>query len=434
MHSFTRTIIYRMHHGSSPCLSNLFSHLFQNMQLGKSTTEWRPLISNLSTALPDDQHISILHEVSKGDADIEHQLKVLMLEVELLRQEGYRVPESHEMKSNHYTELLNLKSRSARRKYLEFLFKICRKVENRLKKKEETAKKLEEKRANQTPKDIPFDEFAQTYDLQHNNMFLRFRDTTMNNMYNNKLIQAMQFGQKLIVDCGYHNNMTRRENLNCSKQLMLLFGENRVHDDPFDLHFCNFDKNSSIAESLVKRICTLYNPEFPLNIHEQSYTKIFPKENLIYLTPHTKQVMEEYDHDALYIVGAIVDKVNQEPLSMAKAKQEGIRMMKLPLDKYLLWSGGSGKSLTLNQVIAILLDIKKTGNWEYSLRHVPKRKLVKFDEVTDIKKALLKKKERWTPKHSNLNQLSYNRSNFKQIEGNIEKRKKKFSVKSIYNE
>lgn len=74
------------------------------------------------------------------------------------------------------------------------------------------------------------EEFALKYDLSHNNIFLRFYDTTINHMYNNRLIQAMMFGQKLVVDCGYDEYMTKRENLNCAKQLMLLFAENRLHD------------------------------------------------------------------------------------------------------------------------------------------------------------------------------------------------------------
>lgn len=49
-------------------------------------------------------------------------------------------------------------------------------------------------------------------------------------MYNNRLIQAMQFGQKLIVDCGYEENMVKREIINCAKQIMFLFSDNRFHD------------------------------------------------------------------------------------------------------------------------------------------------------------------------------------------------------------
>jgi ribonuclease P protein 1 len=66
--------------------------------------------------------------------------------------------------------------------------------------------------------------------LAHNSIFLRFYETTINQFYNNRLIQAMQFGQKLVVDCGYDNSMTDRENKNCAKQLTFLFSENRSHD------------------------------------------------------------------------------------------------------------------------------------------------------------------------------------------------------------
>lgn len=66
-------------------------------------------------------------------------------------------------------------------------------------------------------------------------------------------------------------------------------------------------------------------------------------------------------------------------MSLAKAKREGLKMLKLPLDRYLHWGAGSGKSLTINQMILILLDLKKTGDWNYALRHVPRRKIVKDD-------------------------------------------------------
>lgn len=55
-------------------------------------------------------------------------------------------------------------------------------------------------------------------------------------------------------------------------------------------------------------------------------------------------------------------------------------MMKFPLDRYLQWSGGSGKSLTLNQCISILLDVRRTGDWNYALRHVPRRKLADLSD------------------------------------------------------
>lgn len=79
------------------------------------------------------------------------------------------------------------------------------------------------------------EEFAHAYDLQHNNIFLRFYESTMNQLYNNKLIQAMQFGQKIVIDCGYDQNMSNRENTNTAKQLLFCFADNRLHSGK---HLC----------------------------------------------------------------------------------------------------------------------------------------------------------------------------------------------------
>ncbi|KAF5272206.1 hypothetical protein FQA39_LY01288 [Lamprigera yunnana] len=322
-----------------------------------------------------------ISEIVGDDVELEHKLRVIILETDILRQEGKGVPSVDFLKSAHWRELLNLPSKSARGRYLEYLFKVEKKKENREKKKEEKRLAWEE---NPLPKRDPND--VTNYSLGGNNIMLRVYETTMNQMYNNRLIQAMKFGQKLVIDCGYHNEMTRSENSNCAKQLTLLFAENRFNDEPFDLNYCNVDKESYLMKVLHKFINPMYEPWFPLNLHEKSYLDMFPKEKLVYLTPHCREVLTNFNHDDIYIIGAIVDKGNTEPLSLAKAKREGLRMAKLPLDYHLEWGSGSGKSLTINQVTSILLDIKETGNWKHALRHVPRRKLASYFEDMAMKK------------------------------------------------
>lgn len=62
-------------------------------------------------------------------------------------------------------------------------------------------------------------------------------------------------------------------------------------------------------------------------------------------------------------------------------------MAKLPLDRYLEWGAGSGKSLTLNQVMSIMLDMKVSGDWNHALRHVPRRKLADFTQKIAARKV-----------------------------------------------
>lgn len=71
------------------------------------------------------------------------------------------------------------------------------------------------------------------YNLSNNNIFLRIYNSKIDSYNNGKLFEAMMFGQKLIIDCGYDNDMTKRENTLCAKQLMLLFSENRYHDSTY---------------------------------------------------------------------------------------------------------------------------------------------------------------------------------------------------------
>lgn len=355
-------------------------------------------LANVQEELEDKQKCvneSNFMTLINGDPLTEKKLKILFLEAEVFRQNGERVPDNISLEQ--WKELLELPTRSKRRKYMAFLFGIEKARENRKKKKEEL--QLQRKERDLLPKESEDGHIL--YRLGHNSLFLRVYDATITKYQNNRLIRAMQFGQKLVLDCGYDSYMNKLEAQNCGKQMLLMFSENREHDNPFDLHFCNVNKESMSIKKLAKNIPTLYDPDFPLNLTEKSYLDLFPKENLIYLTPHCREVMKEFDHDAIYIIGAMIDKTNNEPLSLAKAKREGLKMVKLPLDEYLLWGASGSKSLTLNQMISILLDIRETNDWNKSLVHVPRRKIVTPHSGNDFQGKKIDRKQ-------NVKQQMYN--------------------------
>lgn len=81
-----------------------------------------------TTDKPEEFDIKAL---SKGDPAVEHKLKVILLEMEVLRQEGHLVPDVSFLKPEYVEELLNLKSRNSRIKYLQFLFKKSKMRENK---------------------------------------------------------------------------------------------------------------------------------------------------------------------------------------------------------------------------------------------------------------------------------------------------------------
>ncbi|XP_045448742.1 mitochondrial ribonuclease P protein 1 homolog [Melitaea cinxia] len=326
--------------------------------------------SYVSQTEAEDEMEKYVSQLCKGDKDLEKKFRVLMLEVEVMRQDGRFAPDH--IQFDQWKHLLELPSRNQRTNYLTFLWKIERKKENQKAKKE--ARKMEfENSSPEDNKEYPDDLL---YGIQYQSLFLRIRDQSINGFDNYRALQAMMYGQSVVIDCSYEEHMVWRETINAAKQMTFLFGDNRIHKDPFNLHMCNVNMQGEFMKQLKKNIPSICEPWFPINIHTSSYLDLFPKDKLVYLTPHCRDELTTFDPDSIYIIGCMVDKINNEPLSLAKAKRDGIKMAKLPLDRYLEWAPGSKKNLNINHMVPILLDLRLTGDWEFALRHIPRRKLM----------------------------------------------------------
>lgn len=199
---------------------------------------------------------------------------------------------------------------------------------------------------------------------------------------NSRLAVAKQYSPKIVFDCSYDAHMKRPEAKNTAEQLTNCFSINRKHTDPFDLSICGADFNGHTMRCLQKFIPTLLEPTFPMDVHAKSIVDVFPIEKLVYLTPHCDNDLEEFSADDIYVVGGIVDKHHCFPVSLEKATALGIRMARLPLDRYFHWKGD--KTLTLDQMLKIMLELKTTRNWRNALQHIPRRKIAKQRDENEI--------------------------------------------------
>lgn len=291
-----------------------------------------------------------------------------------MQQNGHEIPNLASIKPDQWEQLLNLNSKTARKRYYRYLWlNETRALFEKIKKEEK--KIIAEERLRQQREDNQANNHIK-YGLFHNTIFLRIHESTMDHFHNQKLIRAMMFDQKLVIDCSYDQKLSNMEARQTGRQLNLSFYENRRHTEPFDLHLCNVDMNSVSTKSLK----TMLDPGFPLNVHTKSMTEIFDRDKLVYLTPHCSNYLEKFNHDDIYIIGAIVDTATTGHFSLEKAKEQGLRMARLPLERYLQWGRG-GKSLTINQMVQILLEMKKHGDWEKALQIVPRRKLAGFNPL-----------------------------------------------------
>lgn len=191
----------------------------------------------------------------------------------------------------------------------------------------------------------------------------------------NRMLQAKQFNeQKIIFDMAYDQNMTDKEARYTANQIMYSYKSNRDSRFPFDMHIYQKDRESRAMKQLHTLIPTLSKPSFPVEIHEQCFSEAFPKEQLVYLTPDSKNFLSEYDPRDVYVVPGVIDRRYDGPITAARAKQLGIRTAWFPLSRFLPW-GRTHNGLPFNIMLDILMDFKNTRDWPTALKHIPQRKL-----------------------------------------------------------
>lgn len=97
--------------------------LSKNVYINKLICKRYFCLSSKDTSSLDEDTVKLDYElITNGDKELEHKLKVLELELDVMRQEGLRVPLPSSIPADRWKELLSLSSRTARLKLYHFLF------------------------------------------------------------------------------------------------------------------------------------------------------------------------------------------------------------------------------------------------------------------------------------------------------------------------
>ncbi|RWS03826.1 mitochondrial ribonuclease P protein 1-like protein [Dinothrombium tinctorium] len=224
---------------------------------------------------------------------------------------------------------------------------------------------------------------APVYGLWKNALFVKISNAKILRALDAKMLASLLFGQNLVFDCDY-DFMDERRVSNTTKQIALCFGANKHYKYPFHLWFCNLKKDSRMSMYLEKNIGNIFKPNSFVTVKEQSYLDFFPRKNLVYITPEARTQLTKFSHEDIYIIGAYNNKYvlsdSERRASIMKAKREGLRTARLPIDEYLIMK--SSKTLTIDQVFRVIATRKQTGDWEEALKKwVPKRKIKTEEEI-----------------------------------------------------
>ncbi|XP_059204590.1 tRNA methyltransferase 10 homolog C [Centropristis striata] len=320
----------------------------------------------------DEEEASDDDEDQEPGDELNHSspLEATRFMVTMMRHAGRFVPQ--EITDEQLQELSALPTKASKKKFLKFL---AIKENLKTKRKEKQQKKAEDKNAWLEKKKAAGDEGKAR--MFKNRMFLQFWSRSLDKVLAWRSAQAMIFGQPLVFDMSYESIMRRREMENAVEQMMETEAWNRRATEPFHLHYCNLQADGAYYNEFLKRYDAETWDRLLITSTDKRHVDVFPHEQLVYLTADSPNVLHEFDHSKVYIIGALVDRSIQRGASMANAKRLNLATARLPLDRYLQWELG-GKNLTLDQMIRIMLTIKETGKWEEAFKFVPTRKVGGF--------------------------------------------------------
>ena len=168
---------------------------------------------------------------------------------------------------------------------------------------------------------------------------------------------------KICIDLQYEQFMNEKELVHLARQLSRVYGCNKKSENPCHLTFCHLPQDSK-----THKICSQKNDGFAnyiLNFSEKSLIETFTKEEIVYLSPDSDDILEEIDEKKVYVIGGLVDDSVKKSSTLTFAKDQNIKSVKLPIDKYCSRAdqGSFKQILTINQVFEILLNKSRGLTW-----------------------------------------------------------------------
>lgn len=179
--------------------------------------------------------------------------------------------------------------------------------------------------------------------------------------------------QRVAIDLQFDNDMTEKESKLMVKQLYHIYGSNNNTENPLKLTLTSFNGPTSDG---VRKIGG-FEHWYCLKTTPEPYYDFFNKDELVYLTAESDNVLETLDENDVYVIGGLVDHNRLKGLCHKLAIEKNIRTARLPLSEYVDMK--TRKVLTVNQVFEILLQKTIEEDWHVVLdKVIPKRKGAKI--------------------------------------------------------
>uniref|UniRef100_A0A8C7YGZ4 tRNA methyltransferase 10 homolog A n=1 Tax=Oryzias sinensis TaxID=183150 RepID=A0A8C7YGZ4_9TELE len=182
--------------------------------------------------------------------------------------------------------------------------------------------------------------------------------------------EATPSSLRLVVDCSFDSLMLAKDVQKLHKQIQRCYAENRRAAHPVQFYLTSM--GGQLQQSMDEKDRGWVNWK-DIRIQTEHYSEVIAKEDLVYLTSDSPNVLKELDHTKAYVIGGLVDHNHHKGITFEKAKELGIEHAQLPLSAFVRMN--SRKVLAVNHVFEIILAFLEKSSWQDAFFTVlPQRK------------------------------------------------------------
>lgn len=175
---------------------------------------------------------------------------------------------------------------------------------------------------------------------------------------------------RLVIDCSFDSLMVLKDIKKLHKQIQRCYAENRRASRPVQFYLTSH--GGQLKKNMDENDKGWVNWK-DIHVNSEHYSAFMKKEDLVYLTSDSPNVLQELDESKAYVIGGLVDHNHHKGLTYKQASDYGIDHAQLPLGNFVKMN--SRKVLAINHVFEIVLEYLRTRDWQEAFCAVlPQRK------------------------------------------------------------
>ncbi|KAK6292098.1 RNA (guanine-9-)-methyltransferase domain-containing protein 2 [Coregonus clupeaformis] len=164
---------------------------------------------------------------------------------------------------------------------------------------------------------------------------------------------------RLVIDCSFDNLMMFKDVRKLHKQIQRCYAVNRRAVHPVQFYLTSL--GGQLKQNMDKTDEGWVNWK-DITVKTEAYHEVVAKEELVYLTSDSPNVLTELDDTKAYVIGGLVDHNHHKGITFERAQELGINHAQLPLNSFVKMN--SRKVLAVNHVFEIMLVYLEKGDWQ----------------------------------------------------------------------